>query len=81
MTLDDVIVITKSVNNGFICTNLKEVIDSKDCEILFKVGLTTDHCVSTTRMAGNTCMVHISSLMPLPHLIKLELMGNNSVQN
>ena len=54
MPLDDEIVITKSVNSGFIGTNLKEVIDSKDGDTLVLVGLTTDHCVSTTtRMAGN----------------------------
>ena len=54
MPLDDEIVITKSVNSCFIGTNLKEVIDSKDGDTLVLVGLTTDHCVSTTtRMAGN----------------------------
>lgn len=52
--LADEIIITKSVNSAFIGTNLKELIDSKDCQTLVIVGLTTDHCVSTTtRMAGN----------------------------
>tara|TARA_B110000093_G_C12963799_1_gene408582 strand:- start:2913 stop:3260 length:348 start_codon:yes stop_codon:yes gene_type:complete len=47
-------VITKSVNSAFIGTNLKELIDSKGRNTLVIIGLTTDHCVSTTaRMAGN----------------------------
>ena len=50
----DEIVITKSVNSSFIGTNLRELIDIKGCDTLIIVGLTTDHCVSTTtRMAGN----------------------------
>jgi nicotinamidase-related amidase len=50
----DELIITKSVNSCFIGTNLKDVIDSKNCKTLVIVGLTTDHCVSTTtRMAGN----------------------------
>jgi nicotinamidase-related amidase len=54
MPMPDEIVITKSVNSSFIGTNLKEIIDSKSCDTLVIVGLTTDHCVSTTtRMAGN----------------------------
>ena len=52
--LADELVITKSVNSSFIGTNLREVIDGKGCNTLVIVGLTTDHCVSsTTRMAGN----------------------------
>ena len=48
------IVITKSVNSCFIGTNLKSILNEKDCETVVIVGLTTDHCVSTTtRMAGN----------------------------
>lgn len=50
----DETIITKSVNSAFIGTNLKEIIDAKGCSSLVVVGLTTDHCVSTTvRMAGN----------------------------
>ena len=47
-------VITKSVNSCFIGTNLKQVLDDQNCQSLVIIGLTTDHCVSTTtRMAGN----------------------------
>lgn len=47
-------VIKKNVNSAFIGTNLKELIDDKKITNLVIVGLTTDHCVSTTtRMAGN----------------------------
>lgn len=47
-------IIKKNVNSAFIGTNLKELIDDKKITNLVIVGLTTDHCVSTTtRMAGN----------------------------
>ena len=47
-------VITKSVNSCFIGTPLKEMLDKKNCTSVVIIGLTTDHCVSTTtRMAGN----------------------------
>ncbi|WP_125719391.1 cysteine hydrolase family protein [Flavobacterium ustbae] len=47
-------VIKKNVNSAFIGTNLKELIDDAKITNLVIVGLTTDHCVSTTtRMAGN----------------------------
>ncbi len=50
----DEIIITKSVNSAFIGTDLKKIIDAKGCCSLVIIGLTTDHCVSsTTRMAGN----------------------------
>ena len=48
------IIIQKSVNSSFIGTDLKEQLDKKNLNTLVIVGLTTDHCVSTTtRMAGN----------------------------
>jgi nicotinamidase-related amidase len=48
------IVIKKNVNSAFIGTNLKEQLDHANIKTLIIVGLTTDHCVSTTtRMAGN----------------------------
>lgn len=48
------VVIKKSVNSAFIGTNFKEKLDNWDIKQLVIVGLTTDHCVSTTtRMAGN----------------------------
>ncbi len=51
---DDEMIITKSVNSAFIGTNLKKIVDNKGSNTLVIVGLTTDHCVSTTtRMAGN----------------------------
>lgn len=51
---EDEIVIKKNVNSAFIGTNLKEQLDNANIETLVILGLTTDHCVSTTtRMAGN----------------------------
>ncbi|HBV15031.1 cysteine hydrolase family protein [Chryseobacterium carnipullorum] len=47
-------VITKQVNSAFIGTDLKEQLDQQDIHTLVIVGITTNHCVSTTtRMAGN----------------------------
>ena len=47
-------IITKSVNSAFIGTNLKEQLDGLGITTLVIVGLTTNHCVSTTvRMSGN----------------------------
>ena len=47
-------VIKKNVNSAFIGTDLKEQLDNEKITKLVIVGLTTDHCVSTTtRMAGN----------------------------
>ena len=47
-------IIKKNVNSAFIGTNLKEQLDNEKITKLVIVGLTTDHCISTTtRMAGN----------------------------
>jgi nicotinamidase-related amidase len=47
-------VITKHVNSAFIGTDLEERLRAAGVETVALVGLTTDHCVSTTaRMAGN----------------------------
>ncbi|MGB3852691.1 MAG: cysteine hydrolase family protein [Tunicatimonas sp.] len=47
-------VLVKNVNSAFIGTNLKEQLDQLEIKTLVIVGLTTNHCVSTTvRMAGN----------------------------
>ncbi len=47
-------IIKKNVNSAFIGTDLKEQLDNAKITKLIIVGLTTDHCVSTTtRMAGN----------------------------
>lgn len=52
--LEHEIVVKKNVNSAFIGTNLKEQLDNLKITKLVIVGLTTDHCVSTTaRMAGN----------------------------
>ena len=47
-------VIPKSVNSAFIGTDLRERLDAREITTVSVVGLTTDHCVSTTaRMAAN----------------------------
>jgi nicotinamidase-related amidase len=47
-------VIQKNVNSAFIGTNLQTQLDNAKISTLVIVGLTTDHCISTTtRMAGN----------------------------
>ena len=46
--------VRKNVNSGFIGTDLESQLRRKGIETLVIVGITTDHCVSTTaRMAGN----------------------------
>ena len=52
--IDDEPIIKKNVNSAFIGTDLKEQLDNLKITKLVIVGLTTDHCISTTtRMAGN----------------------------
>ena len=52
--IKDETILTKSVNSCFIGTNLRDTLDQMNCNTVVIVGLTTDHCVSTTtRMAGN----------------------------
>ncbi|MGY0040039.1 isochorismatase family protein [Pedobacter sp. NJ-S-72] len=47
-------IIKKSVNSAFIGTDLKERLDVANIDTLVIIGLTTEHCVSTTtRMAAN----------------------------
>lgn len=47
-------IIKKDVNSAFIGTDLKELLNAGNITQVVIVGLTTDHCVSTsTRMAGN----------------------------
>jgi len=52
--INDELVIKKNVNSAFIGTDLEEQLQSAKITKLVIVGLTTDHCISTTtRMAGN----------------------------
>ena len=51
---NDELLIIKHVNSAFIGTDLKERLDAQNINKLVIVGLTTNHCISTTtRMAGN----------------------------
>lgn len=48
------IVLTKKVNSAFIGTNLEDVLFEGNINTLVIVGMTTNHCISTTvRMSGN----------------------------
>lgn len=52
--LENESIITKEVNSAFIGTDLKEQLDQQSITTIVIVGITTNHCVSTTtRMAGN----------------------------
>lgn len=52
--LGNEVVISKNVNSAFIGTHLKDLLEKNGIRQLVIVGLTTDHCISTTvRMAGN----------------------------
>ncbi|MDA3860839.1 MAG: isochorismatase family protein, partial [Melioribacteraceae bacterium] len=47
-------IITKEVNSAFIGTDLKDRLDAEGITSLVIIGLTSNHCISTTvRMAGN----------------------------
>lgn len=47
-------IMKKNVNSAFIGTDLKERLEEAGIKQVVVVGLTTDHCISTTvRMAGN----------------------------
>ena len=47
-------VIEKTVNSAFIGTDLEEQLSDNGNSVLVIIGLTTEHCISTTtRMAGN----------------------------
>lgn len=47
-------IIIKEVNSAFIGTDLKQQLDKANIDTVVIVGITTNHCVSTTtRMAGN----------------------------
>ena len=54
MPINGEAIIKKNVSSAFIGTDLKDKLDSEKISKLVVVGLTTDHCVSTTvRMANN----------------------------
>ena len=47
-------ILTKHVNSGFIGTNLETLLKDQNIKRLVIVGMTTNHCISSTaRMSGN----------------------------
>jgi nicotinamidase-related amidase len=52
--LETEMVLTKEVNSAFIGTNLEDILIKSQIDTLVIVGMTTNHCISTTvRMSGN----------------------------
>jgi len=52
--LETEMVLTKEVNSAFIGTNLENILIKSHIDTLVIVGMTTNHCISTTvRMSGN----------------------------
>ena len=52
--LETEMVLTKEVNSAFIGTNLENILIKSHIDTLVIVGITTNHCISTTvRMSGN----------------------------
>ena len=52
--LETEMVLTKEVNSVFIGTNLENILIKSHIDTLVIVGMTTNHCISTTvRMSGN----------------------------
>ena len=52
--LETEMVFTKEVNSAFIGTNLENILIKSHIDTLVIVGMTTNHCISTTvRMSGN----------------------------
>ena len=52
--LENEMVLTKEVNSAFIGTNLENILIKSHIDTLVIVGMTTNHCISTTvRMSGN----------------------------
>ena len=48
------LVLTKKVNSAFIGTGLNEILRKSKIKTLVIIGMTTNHCISTTvRMSGN----------------------------
>jgi|TARA_B110000093_G_scaffold168296_1_gene195303 nicotinamidase-related amidase len=54
LPIDGEHVLTKTVNSAFIGTNLETLLNDQNLKTLVIVGMTTNHCISTTvRMSGN----------------------------
>ena len=52
--LENEMVLTKEVNSAFIGTNLENILIKSHIDTLVIVGMTTNHCISSTvRMSGN----------------------------
>mgnify|MGYP001329185076 CR=1 FL=1 len=52
--LENEIILTKNVNSAFIGTNLKSIIDEQNISKVVIIGMTTNHCISSTvRMSSN----------------------------
>ena len=84
--LETEMVLTKEVNSAFIGTNLENILIKSHIDTLVIVGMTTNHCISTTvRMSGNlgfdTYLISDSTACYNTKGMKGEIIDCNTIYN